>query len=311
MTGNRQTHKTGAAASIRDRLLPLHPGTGFAMDGYFVWCGSVIYAEGAYHIFASRWEEGLTFPSGYMVGSEIVHGVSDRPEGPFSYVETVIGRRGGDFWDGQFAHNPQIVRCGDAYVLYYLGAVRTDTKARRIGYAAAMSINGPWVRSDAPIDLGRPDCNNPAAWVEDDGSVLLAFRYGNQRIGVARAPRFDGAYTVVNDDILPGVIAEDPFLWKDGRTGKYRMLLEDGRGTLTGGVKFGALLESGDGSDWKPEDPVLCYDHTLRYDDGTVIRAERRERPQLLFDADGSPTHLYTGVLYRGRTWNAVQPIGR
>ena len=308
MTADKENRNRPAPFS--SRLLPLRPGTGFRMDGYFIWCGSVIYAEGAYHIFASRWEEKLTFPSGYMVGSEIVHGVADGPEGPFTYAETVIGQRGGDRWDSQFAHNPQIVKCGDVYVLYYIGAVRTETKSRRIGYAFAESVGGPWVRSDAPIDLGRPDCNNPAAWVEDDGSVLLAFRYGNQRIGVARAPRYDGAYTVINEDILPGVIAEDPFLWKDKAAGRYRMLVEDGRGTLTGGVKFGALLESEDGKNWKPEDPVLGYDHTLRYADGTVIQAERRERPQLLLNGSVIPTHLYTGVLYQGRTWNAVQRIG-
>ena len=41
-----------------------------------------------------------------------------------------------------------------------------------------------------------------------------------------------------------------------------------------------------------------------------TIIAERRERPQLLFNDAGIPTHLYTGVLYHGRTWNAVEAIG-
>lgn len=291
-----------------DRLAPIPVGSGFAMDGWFVWCGSVIRVGGVYHMYASRWPVETTFPSGYMKASEIVHAVSDRPEGPFEYRDTVIAQRDGGFWDSQFAHNPQIVKSGDTYVLYYIGAAATDTKLRRIGYATAESPDGPWVRMDAPIDLGRPDCNNPAAWIEPDGSVTLAFRYGNQRVGVARADRYDGAYTVVNEDILPGVIAEDPFLWHD-RDGRWRILLEDGHGTLTGGVKFGALLESSDGVNWTPEEPALAYDHTLRYADGSSVPAVRRERPQLLFDDSGVATHLYTGVLVDGRTWNACQPL--
>ena len=34
---------------------PVARGTGFAMDGYFVWCGSVTKVGDAYEMFASRW----------------------------------------------------------------------------------------------------------------------------------------------------------------------------------------------------------------------------------------------------------------
>jgi len=296
---------------IKNRLSLIKRDTGFKMDGYFVWCGSVIYASGEYHMFASRWVERLTFPSGYMVGSEIVHATSKTPEGPYTYKATVISQRPRGYWDSQFAHNPQVVKCGDTYVLFYNGApIASDGKSRRIGYATTKNINSDrWTRSDKPLDLGREDCNNPAAWVEHDGSVTLAFRYGNQRIGVARAKRYNGEYEILNPDIMPDVIAEDPFLWRDSRTGMYRMIVEDGKGKLTGNERFGAILESDDAIHWQPEDPVLAYDHTLIYDDLSMIRAERRERPQLLFDRDGNITHLFTAVLYEGKTWNVCQAL--
>ena len=110
---------------------------------------------------------------------------------------------------------------------------------------------------------------------------------------------------------MPDVIAEDPFLWRDSRTGTYRMIVEDGRGKLTGGTKFGAIIESNDAIHWQPEDPVLAYDHTLMYDDLSMITAERRERPQLLIDQDGTITHLFTAVLYEGKTWNVCQPLAK
>lgn len=52
--------------SFKDRVLPAPVGGGFAMDGYWVWCGSVIKAtgrgeDGKYHMFASRWPRGLSF----------------------------------------------------------------------------------------------------------------------------------------------------------------------------------------------------------------------------------------------------------
>jgi len=296
---------------IKNRLSLIKTGGGFRMDGYFVWCGSVIYDKGEYHMFASRWLERLKFPSGYMTGSEIVHATSKTPEGPYTYRATIISQRQRGYWDAQWAHNPQIVKCGDTFVLFYNGApTAANSKVRQIGYATTKNLNSDkWQRCDKPIDLGREDCNNPAAWVDRDGSVLLAFRYGNQRIGIARARRYNAEYEILNPDILPEVIAEDPFLWRDSRTGMYRMIVEDGRGKLTGGIKYGAILESNDAIHWQPEDPPLAYDHTLMYDDLNMINAERRERPQLLIDKDGNITHLFTAVLYEGKTWNEAQPL--
>ncbi|MCL2517911.1 MAG: glycoside hydrolase family protein [Oscillospiraceae bacterium] len=295
------------AEPLYNKLLLIPPNSGFKMDGYFVWCGSVIFAAGEYHMFASRWRENLKFPEGYMVGSEIVHAVSNVPEGPFVFKNVVISSRHRGYWDSQMAHNPQIVKIGNNYVLYYLGAGINDRNARRIGYATSRNINGKWERPNKYIDLGREDCNNPAAWVNGDGSVLLAFRWGNQRIGVAKADRFDGEYKILNEDILPNIIAEDPFLYKSGE--RYVMIVEDGLGALTGHEKWGAVLESLDGVEWRVKKHCLAYDHTLMFSDLSIIKAERRERPQLLFNKDGKPTHLYTGVLYQEKTWNVCQPI--
>ena len=40
---------------IIDRLQPAPKDAGFKMDGYFIWGGSLIFADGKYHLFASRW----------------------------------------------------------------------------------------------------------------------------------------------------------------------------------------------------------------------------------------------------------------
>jgi len=87
------------------------------------------------------------------------------------------------------------------------------------------------------------------------------------------------------------------------------MIVGEGLGALTGHERWGAGLEWRDGVEWRVKKHCLAYDHTLMFSDLSIIKAERRERPQLLFNKDGKPTHLYTGVLYQGKTWNVCQPI--
>lgn len=67
----------------QEMLLPAPVGGGFSMEGYWVWCGSVIQGEdGRYHMFASRWPKTLPFHPGWGVASEIVRADSDTPRGP-------------------------------------------------------------------------------------------------------------------------------------------------------------------------------------------------------------------------------------
>ena len=42
--------------------------------------------------------------------------------------------------------------------------------------------------------------------------------------------------------------------------------------------------------------PTDAYDSKLRFADGSAIKVGRRERPSLVFDEHGQPTHLITGV---------------
>ena len=63
--------------------------------------------------------------------------------------------------------------------------------------------------------------------------------------------------------------------------------------------------------------PTKAYDNRIGYEDGSVRLPARRERPHVLFDAAGAPTHLYTAVQDRwpsakalnDHTYTHVQPI--
>ena len=294
--------------SLSQRLLPAHPHSGFQMEGYHIWCGSPIQGEdGRFYLFASRWPEETLFPQGYMHHSEIVLAVTDDLSKPFQYEKTIIGKRERTYWDGEMAHNPQILKVNGEYLLFYIGSPDGQMETRAIGMARAASLTGEWHRPDHPIAL-PPNANNPAVCQGPDGCLYMAFRDGKLRMSVAKAAHPDAPFEVIAFDLFPGIRLEDPFLFY--RDGHFEMLAEDNQAVMTGHSRWGAQLCSQDGVHWEKMQPVIAYSHTLSYQDGTQIQALRRERPQLLFDQNGKAVALFNGVLAEGKnTWNFVQPI--
>jgi hypothetical protein len=280
------------------------------MEGFFVWGGSAIKADGRFHLFASRWPQKSRFPKGYREHSEIVRATAANPLGPYTFQEVVVKGRGGEWWDGKMCHNPKIVRSGDTFVLYYIGSA-AGSGLRKCGYAYSTSIEGPWKRADEPLPFGK-DHNNPAPYIHDDGRILLAFRDKGLNMYIATADKFDATYKVVARRLFGEAKVEDPDLFRVD--GKYHMIVEDNRGKLTRHPRYGAHLISQDGLKWVKHDPVCVYTHTLQWDDGTTTQARRRERPELFNaraerKANGHPTHLLTAVLVDGNTWCHVQAI--
>ena len=291
------------------RIQPVPRNSGFRMDGYWVWDGSIIKVGDDYHLFAARWPKGHPFPEDYRLHSEIVRAVSKNPLGPYEFKEVVLGKRDPSFWDATIAHNPNIHKIGDTYVLYYMGSNERilmpngRLPMRRVGYATSKSITGPWVRVDQPVI--PTESNNPAVCVEPDGRVKLLYRDTDLRIYIAEAPRFDAPYIIKNDNVWPEARLEDFELYKAG--GKYRFICEDNVGKVTGHERWGAVFVSDDGiSGWTPDGTAPAYDHTLRYADGSTLQCARRERPQLLIEG-GAITYLITSVYDGKDTW--CQPV--
>lgn len=212
------------AQSFRDRVQPTEESFGFHQDDYWTWCGSVIKGDdGKYHMFASRWPKSLTFELYWLTNSEIVHAVSEKPEGPYTFSDVVLSPRGEAFWDGKMTHNPAIRKCGDTYLLYYTGTTykgdmpdsnhlitekspkKLDAhQHERIGLATAKSPYGPWTRSDKPILDVVPNSweqylvANPSPYVFEDGRVMLYYKgvekLKTHAIGVAFADNWAGPY---------------------------------------------------------------------------------------------------------------------
>lgn len=301
---------------------------GFRMDGYWVWCGSVIKGpDGRYHMFASRWPKDISFHPGWMTHSEIVRAVADRPEGPYTFQQVVLPARGAGYWDGRATHNPSITRHGDTYILYYMGSTHpfddpprgvpfalTDPRCivarsnKRIGIATAKRIEGPWTRYDRPVLETKPGTfysfltSNPSPVVHEDGSVLLVFKsrryegvkHSGMMLGVARAKHYLGPYEVVGNEPIFSADrfgeVEDPFIWKsaDG----YEMIAKDMSGKLVGEKHAGIHARSKDGVRWELAKDPKAWTRTLRWDDGSTQTMGQLERPFLLID-NGRPIFLF------------------
>ena len=309
-------------------------GGGFAQDGYWVWGSSVVRGDdGKYHMFVTRWPQFLPFHPGWLVGSEIVHAVSDTPVGPYEFSEVSLPARGPEYWDGRSTHNPRIFRRDGKYILIYMGSTHPfeDVKKpeelnmsspylivaranKRVGMAVADSPYGPWERYDEPILKTKPgtfySCltSNPSPWINEDGSVHMLFKsrrykepypfHSDMMIGVATAPSIDGPFEVIGDEPIFSVEKmgeiEDPFLWRDA-TG-FHMIAKDLRGTIVPQRHAGVMAHSVDGIDWQLDAEPLAYSRDVKWSDGQTITMGQLERPFGLIE-DGKITHLFFATM--------------
>lgn len=305
----------------------------FESEGYWVWGSSVIKGnDGKYHMFVSRFPKSLPFHPGWMVASEIVHAISDTPEGPYKFSDIALPARGAQYWDGRSTHNPRILEYQNKYYLIYMGSTHpfanptydqltldspwctVGRSNKRIGLAIADSPYGPWKRFDEPILKTKPNTfysflvSNPSPIIQEDGSVMMIFKgrtyvgddkFSDMALGMAYAPSIEGPYTVLNNgqpifQVDGQGEAEDPFLWKDSRG--YHAIFKDHVAKFTGEKGGGVMAHSPNGIQWTIDKDPKGYSRTVEWEDGKVEMQGQLERPFLLFE-NGKATHAFFATM--------------
>lgn len=300
------------------------------LDGYYVWDCSVIKVNGKYHMFSSRWSEQLGFGWNWVYNSEIIHSVSDTPEGPYQFQRVVLPRRGRKFWDGMNTHNTCIKEYAGKFYLYYMGTtygedikgddfsnpyIMAETwNKKRIGVAVADDIYGEFTRRDIPLleprDCSFWDCTittNPCVAIMEDGKTYMVYKsrnaYGKAlKLGVAVSDSPDGDFTRLSDKPAfdfnnPNLHIEDPFFWYDKDKKKFCFIVKDdvknGDYGITGEWGSGFYAQSDDCLNFNIGENPKVYSRTVKWVDGRVTLQANLERPCVLFDENGKPTHIF------------------
>ena len=310
---------TGPACDVLD-VVPSPPsGPAIFPDSPTLssWGGSVLpWTDGRFHLFVAEMADGCGMVQ-WETNSRIAHAVSDTMKGPF--VRTSLAA---EAW----AHNPQAIAIGGELFLFHIGAAAGNTTLvnctpgsrgdgagtveweRRFDphvtfIQSAPSPEGPWTRlPDGPF------CDNPSPLPLRNGTLLLMCSRSvghvypsrpHWRLYTAESPR--GPWRVVTEitpeDTTINDAAEDPFLWED-QAGHLHVLAHAGplgheAGEPSPRVSAHGFSRDGVTWGWSVNQP---YSSTIVFENGSSVHFSSAERPKLVLDEDGAPTHLVNGL---------------
>ena len=311
------------------------------------WGANAIFVDGLWHAFIAELTHNCTLNQ-YGSNSQVIHATSPSLDAPFTKRGVAIA---------PFAHNPTVraLPDGTGYLLYMIGGTNASQQncgsnysgppapraaaahgdpGTSIAVSFSASVWGPW---GAPRPLSYANWNgsslldcgftNPSPAILKNGSVLLAFQagychsvvpgIGEEMLGVAIAPSWDGVYTLVSKEpILPvpgfwcvAGLAEDPFLWQTARG--FAMLAHG----MCYAVFNAVLAVSRDGVAWR-QVAAAPYSYEVAYTDAPAQLFWRVERPQLVFNGS-RPVALMNGVCgdglacleSPGKTWTLLRKL--
>lgn len=290
--------------SLKSSMKPAVKEGGFKMDGYFLWCPSVIKVDDTYHLFCSRWPESVGM-GGWTTWSECVRATSKNLFGPYKFEEVVLQKRDSTQWDKERIHNVKIMKIGSKFVLYYI-----STKMKT-GYTWADKITGPWTRISKPAI----HVTNPAILVRPDNTIYVIGRgEGPDKTNIATAftaPKFDGEYSMLKEgkNVLPdGYELEDPTIW--WANNQYNILANDWKAKATNINKAGAQYYSKDGLSYTLVSKEPVFTKTVEFDDHTAETFRRRERPFVYLNEKNEVIALFTTCLPdNGPARIVIQPV--
>jgi len=247
--------------------------------------------------------------SSWTTHSEIVRATSRDAEGPYTLQETILK---------PFAHGPTVrsLGKGKGFVLMHLGCGRAPTEAGQIpcnqfnvSVMTAPRLTGPWSESKQVflssgkakpswyVPSGR-QFSNPQPYILANGSVICAYRAdarsGGEHVSIAKADTVFGPYLDERTQPIVTSWSEDPFLWQDER-GHWHMLMHGSPARQNRGGAGGHSFSRSIDGPWTLS-TVGPYTKTVVFTDGTNIKMQRRERPQLILSESGQPRYFSSGV---------------
>lgn len=299
-------------------------GPAIASPEWYNWCISpIIGKDKKVHIFSSRWPaaEGDNGWSGE--NAVIAHFVADKPEGPFTYVQTVMTS---DMFPDPKAmaapHNPRLEYVDGIYILLYICQNTLKKGQMRVGMMIADELEGPWrfagkdgIMVDPSTDPDHWTYNavigvyNPA-FLKIKNKYYIYYNSGTpehmkSKYGYAVSDKLEGPYTLCDAPITDNIsYIEDAQAFSTG--GKYYLLTTDNLGGNTGAFGNLILWESKDGLDFKRANAKIAMGTVFDYWGSEEDRKKLMETPGLyihgpsgklerpaVLQIRGKPAYLY------------------
>lgn len=269
---------------------------GYLHEQHTSWGGSIVQSAttGLYHMFVSeilckvdpsvRKRCGL---SAWQTHSQIVETTSAKIDGPYKRLKEVLPPE---------HHNPSV-------------HVSPTT-----GHWHLFSISGPsgpierMVSTDEGKTWGNPITispeQNPGPLLMSDGSTRLFFRgdgmnipsptCSDEGISMQVCPSENEPCHPSTGDPIISHTGEDPSVFVDHR-GNYHILFNALPYKCVPKFQQGGHAWSKDGIEWSTP-RVGAFDTTVQFTDGSNMKCERRERPQMVLGKDGMPLALISAV---------------
>ncbi len=296
-------------------------------EDFYNWCVSPIVGEDQkIHIFSARWPKRYGMEGWIEKDAEIAHFVSDRPEGPFKYVNSVL--KSDMFVDSltmKAPHNPRLEYVDGKYILLYICQNPSKPRQMRIGMMTAETIDGPWrfagsnggIMLDASTDSSHWTygaligvCNPAFLKIKDKYYIYFScitkpHAQASHSYGYAVADQLEGPYTLCDAPVTDNIsYIEDAQAFEVD--GKYYLLTTDNFGKNTG--VFGNLIlwKSEDGLEFKMKDAQIAMGTLFDYWGSKAEREELMKTPNLfvrnpsgklerpaILQIDGKPAYLY------------------
>lgn len=269
--------------------------------------------DGQFHLFVSEIAGKGCGLCMWRSQSQIVHATAAQANGPFDVKDVALLPE---------AHNPYALRWGMHWYLFHIGPGLNRTihdcppnteicrGDERHTLRAAKSTNqihqstspyGPWV----PANTTMPPCVNPSPWLLPNGTLAVACTGSSARQNnwtLLTANNLSENWT--SRDIFAGVSPpsvwphkfwEDPMLYTDRRNHWHILAHTYSPHQNADRDYVSGHLYSEDGIDWI-ESAIEPYRHAVQFAGDKVQNFSTIERPKLLFDSNGTATHLFNGV---------------
>ena len=149
--------------------------------------------------------------------------------------------------------------------------------------------------------------NQDLSAILPDGTTYMMYKsraaFGKPlQLGIAVAKKPDGEFQRLSDEPIlqfenPDFHVEDPFFWYDEKRKKFCLIAKDdsknGSLGITGEWGSGFYEESDDCIHFETAPNPKVYSRKVKWVDGRETIQGNLERPSLLFDEAGKPTHLF------------------